>query len=179
MFYNIKFLFLGVWHSDAIWQHRCWTTLVQIVDSCYLAPSDYLNQWWVIVKCTLRNKLQWSFNWNTFFHSSKCSWKCHLQNGSHFVQALRCSPLYLFSNLSYSHIMSEYNDCLQRAQRLSVARESYLTGNLGNAVSAINIDDLMIYLRWLVCHLHAIKKFTQYLKVSLKLFALYHCSKEL
>ena len=29
------------------------------------APSHYLNQWWNIVNCTLRNKLQWNFNWNS------------------------------------------------------------------------------------------------------------------
>ena len=31
------------------------------------ATSHYLNQWWVIVNCTLRNKLQWNFNQNTKF----------------------------------------------------------------------------------------------------------------
>ena len=30
----------------------------------YLAPSHYLNQCWVIVNRTLRNKLQWDFNQN-------------------------------------------------------------------------------------------------------------------
>ena len=30
----------------------------------YSAPSHYLNQWWVIVNWTLRNKLQWNFNQN-------------------------------------------------------------------------------------------------------------------
>ena len=30
----------------------------------YLAPSHYLNQCWVIVNWTLRNKLQWNFNRN-------------------------------------------------------------------------------------------------------------------
>ena len=33
--------------------------------SLYSAPSHYLNQCWVIVNWTLRNKLQWNFNQNT------------------------------------------------------------------------------------------------------------------
>ena len=30
------------------------------------APSHYLNQHWNIVNWTLRNKLQWNFNWNSY-----------------------------------------------------------------------------------------------------------------
>ena len=30
------------------------------------APSHYLNQCWDIVNWTLRNKLQWNFNWNSY-----------------------------------------------------------------------------------------------------------------
>ena len=29
-------------------------------------PSHYLNQWWNIVNWTLRNKLQWNINWNSY-----------------------------------------------------------------------------------------------------------------
>ena len=61
--------------------------------------------------------------------------------------------------------MKEYNDCLERAQRLSAARESYLSKTTG-AVNTIKLDDIMIYLRWLVCQLHASKKFTHYMKVT-------------
>ena len=32
----------------------------------YLVPSHYLNQCWVIVNWTLRNKLQWNFNRNSY-----------------------------------------------------------------------------------------------------------------
>ena len=36
------------------------------------APSHYLNQCWVIVNWTMRNKIQWNFNRNTklFFHEN-------------------------------------------------------------------------------------------------------------
>ena len=59
--------------------------LVQIV--AYSAPSHYLNQWWVIVNSTLRNKLQWNFNQSTnFYIHENASEKHRLQNGVHFVQ---------------------------------------------------------------------------------------------
>ena len=61
--------------------------------------------------------------------------------------------------------MSEYNDCLSRAQRLSVARESHLAGN-NTSLLSVKIDDLLIYLRWLVCHLHSIKMFNQFMRVT-------------
>ena len=51
----------------------------------YSAPSHYLNQCWVIVNWTLRNKLQWNFNQNAKLFT-KCIWKYRLRNGSHIVQ---------------------------------------------------------------------------------------------
>ena len=65
---------------------------------------------------------------------------------------------------SYRSIMSEYNDCLMRAQRLASAREAFLAKS-NSAVYDIRLDDLYIYLRYLVCHLHSLKRFNQYLKV--------------
>ena len=61
--------------------------------------------------------------------------------------------------------MAEYNDCHERAQRLAVAREMYLEGKLANSVLHIKQEDLLIYLRWLVCHLRSLKKFNQYMRV--------------
>ena len=63
--------------------------------------------------------------------------------------------------------MAEYNDCHERAQRLAVAREMYLEGKLANSVLHIKQEDLLIYLRWLVCHLRSLKKFNQYMRVRL------------
>ena len=42
-----------------------------------IAWCHYLNQCWLIVNWTLRNKHQWN--------SNQCIWKC-LRNGGHFVQ---------------------------------------------------------------------------------------------
>ena len=38
----------------------------------YSVPSHYLKQCWVSINWTLRNKLQWNFNWNTnlFIHEN-------------------------------------------------------------------------------------------------------------
>ena len=47
---------------------------------CY-APSHYQNQWWLIVRWTLRKKSFLSKIWNW----RKCNWKCRLQNVCYFV----------------------------------------------------------------------------------------------
>ena len=44
----------------------------------YSAPSHYLNQCWLIVNCTLKNKLQWNLNQNT----KLCFTKMHLKISS-------------------------------------------------------------------------------------------------
>ena len=55
-----------------------------------MACRLYLNQCWVILNQTLRNKLQWNFNENSkTFHSRKCIWKYHLRNDGHFPRG-RC-----------------------------------------------------------------------------------------
>lgn len=61
-------------------------------------------------------------------------------------------------------IMTEYKDCTRRSARLSVARESVVAGN-DLATYAVQGDDLLIYLRWLVCQFHSTKLFNQYLKI--------------
>ena len=48
------------------------------------ASSHYLNQPWLIVNWTLRNRLDWNFNQNIkLFINKKCIWKCRLRNGRH------------------------------------------------------------------------------------------------
>ena len=67
----------------------------------------------------------------------------------------------------FSQIMSEYNDCLERCERLSEARQAYLLGTK-NAVQLITTDDLLIYLRWFVWHQHSVKRFQQLARVSMR-----------
>ena len=38
-----------LWPSDAIWWHRSWSTLSQVMACCLTAPSHYLNQCWLII----------------------------------------------------------------------------------------------------------------------------------
>ena len=61
--------------------------------------------------------------------------------------------------------MTEYQDALDRARRLSVAREAALAGN-ESAMNVVTLDDLLIYTRSLICQLHSVKKIHAFLKVE-------------
>ncbi|XP_028417505.1 uncharacterized protein LOC114541907 [Dendronephthya gigantea] len=63
-----------------------------------------------------------------------------------------------------SSIMAEYQDALDRARRLSVAREAALAGN-ETAMNVVTLDDLLIYTRSLICQLHSVKKIHAFLKI--------------
>ena len=63
-------------------------------------------------------------------------------------------------------LMNEYHDCVQRAHRLSSVKENHLAGKGEVSITSVTMEDMLIYLRWLVCHLHAMKHFNQYLRVS-------------
>lgn len=60
--------------------------------------------------------------------------------------------------------MQEYGDALQRADRLSVARENFLMGK-SNPPNLVTREDLTVYTKWLVCHLHSLKTIHHYLQV--------------
>ena len=55
-----------------------------------LLPSHYLNQCWVIVNWTIRNKLQRNFNQNEKLFMKKIIWQYRLRNGGHFVHMCVC-----------------------------------------------------------------------------------------
>ncbi|XP_071354884.1 uncharacterized protein [Trachinotus anak] len=63
-----------------------------------------------------------------------------------------------------SYLTSEYEDAVQRARRLSASREKILTGR-GNPANPLTQDDVVIYLRWLVCHLHSVQTIHNFLRV--------------
>ncbi|KAI4567303.1 hypothetical protein MJG53_008881 [Ovis ammon polii x Ovis aries] len=77
------------------------------------------------------------------------------------------------------YIMQEYNDALQRADRLSVARENFLMGRK-NPPNLVTQEDLTIYTNWLVCHLQSVKiihhyvQALQYLPISKALSVAVH-----
>lgn len=64
-----------------------------------------------------------------------------------------------------SYMTREYQDAVQRARRLSASREKMLTGR-GNPVSLLTQDDVVIYLQWLVCHLHSVQPIHHFLRVK-------------
>ncbi|XP_061283608.1 putative uncharacterized protein C6orf183 [Bos javanicus] len=71
--------------------------------------------------------------------------------------------LYPFYKKQVVYIMQEYNDALQRADRLSVARENFLMGKK-NTPNLVTQEDLTIYTNWLVCHLHSLKIIHHYVQ---------------
>ncbi|XP_068933437.1 uncharacterized protein [Petaurus breviceps papuanus] len=85
-------------------------------------------------------------------------WKRFCQHSSVMEQLY---PLY---QEQVGHIMQEYNDAVQRAERLAVARENLLTGK-NNPGHLVTQEDLVIYTKWLVCHLHSLKDIHSYLRV--------------
>ena len=48
--------------------------------------SNYLNQWWLIDNCTLRNKFHRNLLQDLKISFKKMQEKCHLENAGHFVQ---------------------------------------------------------------------------------------------
>ncbi|XP_048348944.1 uncharacterized protein LOC125430762 isoform X3 [Sphaerodactylus townsendi] len=85
-------------------------------------------------------------------------WKRFCQHSSVIEQ------LYPFYQKQVAHIMQEYNDAVQRATRLSKARENFLSGQ-ENPTSLVTEEDLAIYIQWLICHLHSLKAIHNYLQV--------------
>uniref|UniRef100_A0AC11EJI6 Uncharacterized protein n=1 Tax=Ovis aries TaxID=9940 RepID=A0AC11EJI6_SHEEP len=87
--------------------------------------------------------------------------------------------LYPFYKEQVVYIMQEYNDALQRADRLSVARENFLMGRK-NPPNLVTQEDLTIYTNWLVCHLQSVKiihhyvQALQYLPISKALSVAVH-----
>ena len=60
--------------------------------------------------------------------------------------------------------MAEYNDYVKRAERLGEAKCALL--NKENAEHIVEEEDILIYLRWLTCHLHSLQTFNKFIKVG-------------
>ncbi|XP_057617901.1 uncharacterized protein LOC130869617 [Chionomys nivalis] len=90
-------------------------------------------------------------------HLHMLKWK-RLCQTSEIMEELH--PLY---KRQVGYIMREFNDAVQRAERLSVARENFLMGK-SNPPNLVTPEDLTIYTRWLVCHLHSLRPIHHYLQ---------------
>ena len=55
--------------SDAIWRWRSWSTLVQVMACCLMAPSHYLNQCWLII-----SKVLWHSSEDIIIRSPRGQW---------------------------------------------------------------------------------------------------------
>ncbi|KAF5919931.1 hypothetical protein HPG69_014296 [Diceros bicornis minor] len=88
----------------------------------------------------------------------------HMLRWKRFCQHSKImEQLYPLYKKQIAYIMQEYNDALQRAERLSVARENFLLGK-NNPPNLVTQEDLTIYTKWLVCHLHSLKTIHHYLQ---------------
>ena len=89
------------------------STLVLIIACRLWVPSHYLNQCWVIVNGTLRNKLQWNSNQNTkvFIHENA---------SQHYDDIIMIAMASQITNLTivYSTV---YSDADQRKHRSSAS----------------------------------------------------------
>ncbi|XP_033619330.1 LOW QUALITY PROTEIN: uncharacterized protein Ccdc162p [Fukomys damarensis] len=84
-------------------------------------------------------------------------WKRFCQNSTTMEQLY---PLY---KKQVAYIIQEYSDAVQRAERLSVARENFLMGK-NNPPNLVTQEDLTIYTKWLVCHLTSLGTMHHYLQ---------------
>ncbi|WAR27022.1 hypothetical protein MAR_012726 [Mya arenaria] len=97
-------------------------------------------------------------------HIVQCKY-LHLLRWKRFCQnTATMETLHPIYQKRLSDILMEYNDCVQRANRLSVSRETYMCKK-DYALGVLEMEDLLIYLRWLICNLHSTKRFNQYLRV--------------
>ncbi|XP_058590881.1 uncharacterized protein LOC131514658 isoform X3 [Neofelis nebulosa] len=88
----------------------------------------------------------------------------HMLRWKRFCQHSKImEQLYPLYKKQVAYIMQEYNDALQRAERLSVARENFLLGK-NNPSNLVTQEDLTIYTKWIVCHLHSLRTVHHYLR---------------
>ena len=93
-------------------------------------------------------------------HAHMLRWK-RFSEHSNIIEGLYVD---LKNRLTY--ILSDYTDSIQRAKRLSIARETLLQNNsCATATAFIQKDDFLIYLRWIVSHYYSQKFFQQSMKV--------------
>ena len=71
------------------------------------------------------------------------------------------------------HIVREQQDAVQRSKRLSMCTDLNKTST---SLKYVNTDDLVIYTRWLICHLHSVKHIHSFIRVRDNKVFLIHLS---
>ena len=56
---------------DTIWNHKMWSTLIQVMAWCLMAPRHYLNQWWHTVY-NIHGNFTWSWWYDKFSVTKIC-----------------------------------------------------------------------------------------------------------
>ena len=62
--YNTRLYINWMRPNDAMWQHRTWRKLVQVMAWCLVAPSRYLNKCWLIISEVLWHSPEGNFTRN-------------------------------------------------------------------------------------------------------------------
>ena len=92
---TMQHLINSLWHSDAIWQHRTGTVLVQVMVWCQMIPSHYLNQSWLLI--------------NEVLHHSPES---ILTKSSHELLSITCSEITLSTLLPHLPEANEFTSTI-------------------------------------------------------------------
>ena len=126
-------------------------------------PSHYLNQYLNIVNWTVRKKLQWHFDQNSYiFIEENAIWKCRLEHGGHFVSALMCSSQIQEESWRINH-PSSMNHCIKWSSLtwtddgapLGWPRYCVILHNhKGASVQGQLSQSAAIFLRWTLALLH-------------------------
>ncbi|XP_078256203.1 coiled-coil domain containing 162 [Rhinoraja longicauda] len=89
----------------------------------------------------------------------------HMLRWKRFCQHTKViEQLYPLYKEQMSRVMKEHDDAVQRAGRLARARECHLM-DAGPPSKCVTQEDIIIYLQWLVCHLHSVTTIHNYLRV--------------
>ncbi|XP_016401411.1 uncharacterized protein si:ch73-242m19.1 [Sinocyclocheilus rhinocerous] len=108
-----------------------------------LLHQFYTDQTYKLAQC----KYQLMLRWRRFGHHSTVLEKLY--------------PQY---KKQITHLTNEFEDSVHRARRLAVSREKVLVG-VESPVGVVTQEDVIIYLQWLICHLHSVKSIHNFLHV--------------
>ena len=132
------------------------------------------------------DRLEWAINAK---HAHLLRWS----RFNHHTSLIEDNYVHFKSRIGW--LLSDYNDAWERASRLNAARDALLlksppnshstatatpTTSSSAASSLVQVDDVCIYMRWLITHIYAHKYFAQFVRmvewlpceVSTELFAL-------
>ncbi|KAK7142769.1 hypothetical protein R3I94_012197 [Phoxinus phoxinus] len=108
-----------------------------------LLHQFYTDQTYKLARC----KYQLMLRWRRF--------------GRHSTVLEKLYPQY---KKQITHLSNEFEDSVHRARRLAVSREKVLAG-VESPVAVLTQEDVIIYLQWLICHLHSTKSVFNFLHV--------------